>query len=122
MIAAARNEKPDILVFYHSCGYVLPFVKELAEIGVDILNPVQPECMEFEEVHRLYGGIVSFWGTIGTQTTLPFGTPAEVKAVVRRNLDICGKSGGIVVSPTHMVEPEVPWENLVAMKEACLMQ
>jgi uroporphyrinogen decarboxylase len=119
VIAAARNEKPDILIYYHSCGYVLPFIGELADIGVDILNPVQPECMSFEEVHRQYGDRISFWSTIGTQTTLPFGSPGEVKAAVRRNLEICGKAGGIVIGPTHMVEPEVPWENLLAMKEAC---
>lgn len=120
VISAARNKKPDIRVFYHSCGYILPFIGELADIGVDILNPVQPECMAFEEVHRQYGDRISFWGTIGTQTTLPFGKPEDVKSVVRQNLEICGKVGGILIGPTHMVEPEVPWENLLAMKEACL--
>jgi uroporphyrinogen decarboxylase len=119
VIAEAKNIKPDILVFYHSCGFVLPFLDELIEVGVDILNPVQPECMKFEEVHKLVGGRMSFWSTVGTQTTLPFGTPEEVKEVVWKNLSICGKQGGIVIGPTHMVEPEVPWENLVAMREAC---
>ncbi|MFZ2655413.1 MAG: uroporphyrinogen decarboxylase family protein [Victivallales bacterium] len=119
VISEARNIKPDILVFYHSCGFVLPFLEDLIEVGVDILNPVQPECMKFEDVHKLVGGRMSFWSTIGTQTTLPFGKPDEVKELVWKNLRICGKQGGIVIGPTHMVEPEVPWENLVAMKEAC---
>jgi uroporphyrinogen decarboxylase len=119
VIAVAKNTKPDILVFYHSCGFVLPFLDDLIEIGVDILNPVQPECMKFEDVHRLVGGRMSFWSTIGTQTTLPFGKPGEVREAVWKNLRICGEQGGIVIGPTHMVEPEVPWENLVAMKEAC---
>jgi uroporphyrinogen decarboxylase len=95
---------------------VLPFLEDLIEVGVDILNPVQPECMEFAEVHALTKGRLSYWGTIGTQRVLPFGTPDEVRAVVRRNLDICGPEGGIVIGPTHMVEPEVPWENLEAMR------
>jgi uroporphyrinogen decarboxylase len=86
---------------------------------VDILNPVQPECMAFAEVHRRVGGRMSFWSTIGTQSTLPFGTPAEVRAAVQANLACCGEAGGIVIGPTHMVEPEVPWDNLLAMKEAC---
>jgi len=119
VIAAGRAVKPDLLIFYHSCGYVLPFIEELIEIGVDILNPVQPECMAFAEVHAKFGDRLSFWSTIGTQTTLPFGTPAEVKAVVEKNLRICGAKGGIVIGPTHLVEPEVPWANLVALKEAC---
>jgi uroporphyrinogen decarboxylase len=119
VINEARNIKPDILVYYHSCGFVLPFLEDLIEVGVDILNPVQPECMKFAEVHTMVGGRMSFWSTIGTQTTLPFGKPEEVKEAVLANLHTCGKAGGIVIGPTHMVEPEVPWENLVAMKEAC---
>lgn len=119
VIAEAKNIKPDILIYYHSCGYVLPFLEDLAEIGIDILQPVQPECMKFEDVHKLIGHKMSFWSTIGTQSTLPFGTPQEVKEVVWKNLRTCGAKGGIVIGPTHMVEPEVPWENLAAMKEAC---
>lgn len=119
VIRAGREIKPDLLIFYHSCGYVLPFLDELIEIGVDILNPVQPECMKFEDVYKQVGGRVSFWGTLGTQTTLPFGTPDDVKRVVWENLRLCGPQGGIVIAPTHMVEPEVPWENLLAMKNAC---
>lgn len=116
VISAGREFKPDLLIFYHSCGFVLPFLEDLIEVGVDILNPVQPECMDFAEVHALTKGRLSYWGTIGTQRVLPFGTPDEVRAVVRRNLDICGPEGGIVIGPTHMVEPEVPWENLEAMR------
>ncbi len=118
VIAAGRAAKPDLLIFYHSCGYVLPFLDELIEIGVDILNPVQPECMDFAEVHRRVGGRISYWGTIGTQQVLPFGTPDEVRETVRRNLRICGPQGGILIAPTHLVEPEVPWANLVAMRDA----
>ncbi len=97
---------------------MLPFLEELAEIGMDILNPVQPECMDFEEVHRRIGERMSFWGTIGTQKVLPFGTPEDVRRQVERNLRICEEKGGIFIGPTHMVEPEIPWENLLAMKEA----
>jgi uroporphyrinogen decarboxylase len=119
IIAAGKAINPDLLMFYHSCGYVIPFLDELIEVGVEILNPVQPECMKFSDVHRLVGDRLSFWGTLGTQTTLPFGTPAEVKEVVWNNLKLCGQRGGIVIGPTHLVEPEVPWANLLAMKEAC---
>jgi len=118
IIDAARAEKPDILIFYHSCGNVSEFLEELVDVGIDILNPVQPECMDFREVYDRIGDRVSFWGTIGTQQLLPFGTPEEVKAEVNRIVNICGKRGGIVIAPTHLVEPEVPWENLVALRDA----
>jgi uroporphyrinogen decarboxylase len=118
VIAAGRAVKPDLLIFYHSCGYVLPFISHLIEIGVDILNPVQPECMPFAEVQKIAAGRLSYWGTIGTQTTLPFGTVSEVRAAVLDNLQACGSVGGIVIAPTHLVEPEVPWDNLTAMAAA----
>ncbi len=118
VIRRAREIKPDILIFYHSCGYVLPFIDGLIEAGVDVLNPLQPECMDFDEVHALAAGRLSFWGTIGTQRLLPFGTPAEVKEAVLHRLRKCGAAGGIVIAPTHLVEPEVPWKNLQAMADA----
>ena len=118
VIRAARKIKPDILIFYHSCGYIIPFIDKLIETGVEILNPVQPECMEFNEVHDRFGDRLSFWGTLGTQQLLPYGTKEEVKRVTLERLEKCGTKGGIVIGPTHLVEPEVPWENLISISEA----
>ena len=89
------------------------------DLGIDVLNPVQPECMDFGSLHARHGGRLSFHGAIGTQTTMPFGTPEEVAATVRRNLAIAGPEGGLLVAPTHMLEPEVPWANIEAFIEAC---
>jgi len=50
---------------------------------------------------------------------MPFGTVEEVQEEVRRNVGIAGEAGGLVVAPTHVVEPEVPWENIVALREIC---
>jgi len=117
IIAAAKKENPEIRIWYHSCGYIIPFIEGLIEAGVEILNPVQPEAMSFEEVYKIARGRLSFWGTVGTQTTMPFGTPEDVRRAVRSVIHHCGARGGIVIAPTHLVEPEVPWENLLAMKE-----
>jgi uroporphyrinogen-III decarboxylase len=114
VIAAAKTIKPDLLVSYHSCGYVVPFIEDFIEVGVDVLNPVQPECMDFAQLHAEYGSRLSFWGTLGTQTTMPFGTPEEVRAVTIRNLEIAGAKGGLLCTPTHLLEPEVPWANIEA--------
>lgn len=119
VISAAKAIKPDIIVLYHSCGFVTPFIPHLIEVGVDVLNPVQPECMSFEEIHSEFGDRLSFHGTIGTQTTMPFGTPEEVRKEVFKNLDIAGKEGGLLVAPTHLLEPEVPVENVLAYLKAC---
>ena len=118
IIASGKSINPEMLILYHSDGYIIPFLEGLIEVGIDILNPVQPESMQFKEIHRLTGDRLSYWGTIGTQTTLPFGTPDDVKKEVNTNLEICGNKGGIVIAPTHIVEPEVPWENIEALVEA----
>ncbi|GKH42765.1 hypothetical protein CE91St57_37390 [Lachnospiraceae bacterium] len=75
--------------------------------------------MDFKAICRQYGGRISFHGTIGTQTVMPHGTPEEVKKAVRENLDAAGERGGLFVAPTHMLEPEVPLENIFAYVEAC---
>lgn len=120
VIEAARNIKPDILIFYHSCGDATEFIGGLVDAGVDILNPIQPECMDFNAIHERFGNILSFWGTLGTQQLMPFGTPQQVREVSIDRIRRCGEKGGLILGPTHLVEPEVPFENLVAMKEAAL--
>ena len=119
VIAAARAINPDVIVFYHPCGFVTPMIPHLIDAGIDVLNPVQPECMDFAEIHEQYGDRLSFHGTIGTQSTMPFGSPEEVRREVFRNLDIAGERGGLFVAPTHLLEPEVPVENVAAYIRAC---
>ena len=119
VIDAARAVNPHTTVLYHSCGYVEPFIPDLMEAGIDVLNPVQPECMDFGKLHATYGDVLSFHGTLGTQTTMPFGTPEDVRAVVRKNLAIAGSKGGLWVAPTHLLEPEVPIANVLAYVDAC---
>lgn len=119
LIQTVKAERPDIIVFYHSCGYIEPFIPYLIDAGIDVLNPIQTECMEFKRVYEKYGDQISFHGTIGTQTVMPFGTPEEVKKNVWENLDLVGPEGGLFVAPTHLLEPEVPWENIIAYVEAC---
>lgn len=118
IIAAARRVRPDLLVFMHCDGQVSNFIPEYLEIGVDILNPVQPECNDLAAIGRQYGDRLSFWGGIGTQTTMPFGTPAEVWRKVREVQSALGARGGLLLAPTHILEPEVPWENVEAFVEA----
>jgi uroporphyrinogen decarboxylase len=118
VIDEARKINPRVLIFYHSCGDATAFIEGLIECGVDILNPIQPECMNFNEVHAKYGDRISFWGTLGTQQLLPFGTPEEVRELTLQRIRTCGNRGGLIIGPTHLVEPEVPFENLAAMKNA----
>lgn len=118
IIAAAKEQNPNILIFFHSDGSITPLIEDLIEIGVDVLNPVQPECIDLVDVKKNFGDRLSFWGGVGTQTTMPFGSPEEVKQTVKRVIEILGSGGGLVIAPTHALQPDVPWENVVAFFEA----
>ena len=118
IIEEALAVKPGLPIFYHSDGNPEAIIPDLMDIGVTILNPVQPECLDPAMVKERYGDRLALWGTIGTQTTLPFGTPDDVRREVRTRIETVGRDGGLVLGPTHMIEPDVPWENIVALYEA----
>ena len=120
VIAAARSNTPDVHVWYHSDGNVWDILDDLVEVGVTILNPVQPECMDPLAVRKRMGRRLAFDGCVGTQTTFPFGTPDDVRARVRELIGgLDGLDGGLTLSPTHLLVPGVPPENVVAFFEAC---
>ncbi len=114
-----KKLNPDAQIFYHSDGNILAVVGDLVDAGLDILNPLQPECLDIDEVHRRWGDRLSFDGTIGTQSTMPFGTPDDVRARVKEVIDRYGRNGGLFIAPTHVLEPEVPLENIDALFDAC---
>ncbi len=110
----AHQRKPTRIA-YHSDGALTDLVDDLIEMGIDIINPVQPECMPFDQTVQRFGDRVAFWGMVGTQTTMPFGSPGDVRGVVERCADAVRQGAAMVVAPTHVIEPDVPWENLVAL-------
>lgn len=118
----ARSVNPDIQIWYHSDGDISEIIPDLIEIGVTILNPLQPECMDVDRIKREYGKHLVFDGTIGTQSTMPFGTPQEVRERVREVKERYGFDGALIISPTHVLEPEVPVDNVLAFFEACSEQ
>jgi uroporphyrinogen decarboxylase len=118
VIRAAKDVRPETLIFYHGDGNMETILPDLIEIGVEVLNPVQPECMDPVRMKEKFGDQLAFWGCIGTQTTMPFGTPAEVKRTVRHLIDTVGVGGGLFLAPTHTLEPDVPWANVEAFVEA----
>ena len=108
-------------VFKHCCGAIKPLIPHLIEAGFDILNPVQisADGMDSAELKQEFGDKLTFWGGgVRTQSTLPYGTPAEVKEEVRQQVKILGKGGGYVFNTIHNTQANVPVENFIAMIEA----
>lgn len=115
-IAAAREVRPGLPVWYHSDGDISDIIEDLIEVGVTVLNPIQPECLNLTKLKENYGDRLAFWGTIGTQTVMPFGTPQDVRDAVRQMISLFAP--GLLLAPTHVLEPDVLWENIVALFEA----
>lgn len=118
IIRAARVVKPDLRVLYHSDGTIDPILGDLMEIGVNALNPLQPEHMDAQKVRRKYGPGLALWGTVGCQTTFSFAKPEDIRQEVRLRIETLGR-GGLVLCPAYDIdEPDIPWENIVAFLEA----
>ena len=110
------------VVAIHSCGDNTEIMDDLIEIGVQILNPFQPEATDIFEMKRVYGKSITFNGGIGTQVTLPHGTPEEVRQEVETCARVLGKDGGYVMETTKPLRPEVPTENAVAALETIIAE
>jgi uroporphyrinogen decarboxylase len=116
-----REHYPHVHVFLHCCGAIYDLIPDLIEAGVQILNPVQTTArgMDPGRLKQNFGADLTFWGGgCDTQHVLPHGTRDEVRADVRRRLEILAPGGGYVFNPIHNVQPDVPPENVVAMFDA----
>ncbi|MBU2578033.1 hypothetical protein KKA69_04355, partial [Patescibacteria group bacterium] len=91
---------------------------DLVEIGVDLLNPIQPESINPAHIKKRFGNRIALWGTISTQKTLPFGSPEDVENEVRERIKTCGPGGGLLLAPTHNIQLDVPFENINAFYNA----
>jgi uroporphyrinogen decarboxylase len=108
----------------HSCGSLAEILPDLVEIGLDVYESVQPEAKDNNpyELKRKYGDKLTFWGGLGSQSTIPFGTPEEIKAEVARLCREMGKGGGYILGAAKDIQPETPVENAAAVIEAFLEQ
>ncbi len=113
-----KRLNPNIFIAYHSDGNIEPIIDDLVEIGIDVLNPVQPKAMNPVALKKRYGSKLSFWGTIDEQETLPFGTPETVRREVQERIQSLAPGGGFIIAPTHHVQLDTPLENFFAFLEA----
>lgn len=116
VIRLAREISPDILVFYHCDGNFTEIVADLADIGVNVIHPVQPDCMDAAAVKRDFGDRLAMWGTVGTAMQWDFGTPESIRAEVKHRVDTLGPEG-LLLSPAYDLD-FTPFTNVVAFVEA----
>lgn len=102
---------------YHSDGSLIPVIEDLIEMGLDILDPIQPKAkdMDAENLNKLFGGKLSFYGGMDAQELFPRGTAKEIEKEVTRLINVLGKNGGYIVGNSNSTQPDVPVENILTM-------
>ena len=107
-------------VIYHTDGAVMQAVPGLIDMGIDVLEALQFDAigMDPAALKALYGDRLCFHGGISVQSTLPFGSPEEVRREVLERAEVLGNNGGYILAPSHAVQAGTPVENVLAMFDA----
>jgi uroporphyrinogen decarboxylase len=120
LIAVARQFGKKVM--YHSDGSLASILVDLIDMGVDVLNPIQPNTsgMEPSMLKKQYGSRLSFHGGIDIVNLLPKGSTAEVRAEVQRLSTLLGEQGGYIMASSHHIQPDTPLENILALYDLTL--
>lgn len=118
MFAAFKAANPNIKLCYHSCGNLQDVVDDLIEIGLDVLNPIQPLAMEPTAFKKRFGDRITMYGAMDVQNIMPFGKPEDVRREVKRLIEGCAPGGGFILSPAHHIQSDTPVENVEAFYAA----
>ncbi len=110
-----------LIAMLHSCGKVEDIIPDLIEVGLDVLHPLQPEANDVVRCQREFGKDITFWGALGSQSTIPFGTAADVRREVRERLMLF-HDGGYILAPAGAAPAETPAENIMAIAEEARAQ
>lgn len=113
-----KKRNPAIKLCYHSCGNLQAVVDDLVEIGLDVLNPIQPMAMEPSAFKKRFGSRITMYGGMDVQRIMPFGTPQQVREEVRRLIGACAPGGGFILSPAHHIQSDTSVENIEAFYAA----
>lgn len=104
-------------VMFHSCGAITPLIDGIIGVGVDILDPIQVTAKDMipETLKKEFGSRICLHGAIDTQYLLPHGSPDEVRRTAREMIRVLGKGGGYIISPSHVLQTDVPTSNILAL-------
>lgn len=115
-----RKVKKDIVIAYHSCGNCTDALDELADIGLDVINPIQPLAMDPYTIKKRFGKRLSLFGTIDVQHLMPFGSRQEIINTVRDYKKYLGADGGYIISPAHHFQSDTSPEDIMAFYETAM--
>ena len=117
MMVSEIKKYTSAKIMIHTDGSVYQFIRDLIEIGFDIINPVQASAknMDTQILKREFGEHLSFWGGVDTQAVLPQETVARVEREVRQRIDDLAPGGGYILGAVHVIQNDVPPENVCCL-------
>jgi uroporphyrinogen decarboxylase len=108
-----------LYLFFHSDGVLGSLVEDLIALGVDALHPIDPTCMDIEEVKKEVGDRLCLIGNISNEI-LEVGTPEEVAELTKKRLKALAPGGGYCLGSGNSVPYWAKIENYRAMIETGL--
>lgn len=119
IINELRKIKPNLIIAYHSCGSIKPIIPDLVEIGIDVLNPIQPRAIDMDtfEIKKQFGEKLTMLCGLDTQSTLPFGSLGEIESEIKKVLKYLSKNGGFIFAASHTIQPDVSKERILLVLE-----
>jgi len=107
-------------VMHHSCGNITALFPEIIDLGIDIIDAMQPETMDLAFLKREYGKDIIFFGGLGAQSTLPYGSIDDVIKEAEQTIGLLSQGGGYITGPAGSISTDTPLENVVALAEFCM--
>jgi len=109
-----------VKLIYHSCGAIRPVIPDFIEMGLDVLDPVQPLAAGMDPVSlkQEFGAQLAFHGGIDEQHLLPHGSSRAVLEHTREMIRVLGRGGGYILAPAHAFQADTPTANILAMYRA----
>lgn len=109
----SETRKKGVFYYLHSDGNIQEIIPDLIECGIDILNPIQPECMDPAQIKKLYGHQLVLDGTMSLQRTFAFGNENMIKAEIENRITMCGYNGGLILGPSNAFSEDIDIEKIL---------
>jgi uroporphyrinogen decarboxylase len=77
---------------------------DLVEVGVDIINPLQPDVNDVEAVKKRYRKKLSVWGNVDTRSVMSKGSVFDVVEEVKKVIGTLSPGGGHLLSSNHTIQ------------------
>jgi uroporphyrinogen decarboxylase len=104
MVQEVKRINRDVKVAFHTDGNIEWALDDIVDVGIDILNPLQPDVNDCTSIKKRYGKRLTVWGNVDTRRVLSLGTCGEVVEEVRKVIRTLAPGGGHILCSNHKIQ------------------